>query len=49
MAKTIDLGMVRGTDGKTPEKGVDYWTEEERAQMVQDVLAEMSLASGVSF
>ena len=49
MAKTLDLGRVKGTDGKTPEKGVDYWTEEEKAQMVQDVLDQLSLASGVSF
>ena len=30
-----------GEDGKTPVKGVDYWTSEDKAEIVEDVLAEM--------
>ena len=30
-----------GEDGKTPVKGVDYWTPEDKAEIVEDVLAEM--------
>lgn len=26
-------------DGATPQKGVDYWTEEERTAMINDVIA----------
>lgn len=38
-----------GTDGYTPVRGVDYWTEEDQAQIVSDVLAAIPNASGVSF
>lgn len=38
-----------GEDGHTPEKGVDYWTEQDKAEMVNDVLAALPNASGVSF
>ena len=27
-----------GADGKTPEKGVDYWTEADKAEMMEDLL-----------
>lgn len=30
-----------GEDGKTPVKGTDYWTEADKAEIVEDVLAEM--------
>lgn len=30
-----------GEDGKTPVKGVDYWTSEDKEEIVEDVLAEM--------
>lgn len=38
-----------GADGYTPQRGVDYWTAADQAQMVQDVLSAMPNASGVSF
>lgn len=38
-----------GNDGKTPEKGVDYWTAEDKAGIVSDVLSAMPNASGVNF
>ena len=38
-----------GKDGHTPEKGVDYWTEDDRAAMVQDVLAELTVWEGGSY
>ena len=31
----------KGDMGPKPVKGVDYWTEEDQAQMVQEVLAAM--------
>lgn len=33
-----------GADGKTPEKGVDYWTEEDKLELVQDVLSALPAA-----
>lgn len=38
-----------GKDGKTPEKGVDYWTAADKADIVTDVLAALPNASGVNF
>lgn len=38
-----------GTAGYTPVKGVDYWTPADKAEMVNDVLASLPNASGVSF
>ena len=38
-----------GADGKTPVKGTDYWTEQDKAEIVSDVLAALPNASGVSF
>ena len=36
-----------GQDGKTPEKGVDYWTEEDKAELVNEVLAALPAAEEV--
>lgn len=36
-----------GKDGHTPEKGVDYFTEDEKAQMVQDVVDRIVLSDKV--
>lgn len=38
-----------GQDGYTPAKGVDYWTEEDRAEMVSDVLAALPVWEGGSY
>lgn len=35
--------------GKTPAKGVDYFTPEEKDAMVQDVLAALPDGDGVSY
>ena len=37
-----------GKDGKTPVKGTDYWTEADKAEIVEDVLAALPAAEGVS-
>ena len=39
---------VDGKDGKTPVKGTDYWTEADKAEIVEDVLAALPAAEGVS-
>ena len=38
-----------GEDGHTPEKGVDYFTEQEKAEMVNEVLAAMPTWEGGSY
>ncbi len=38
-----------GSDGYTPIRGTDYWTEADKATIVNDVLASLPNASGVSF
>lgn len=35
-------GEFDGKDGKTPVKGVDYWTANDKSEMVEDVLAEVA-------
>ena len=38
-----------GPAGYTPVKGTDYWTAADKAEMVNDVLAALPAAEGVSF
>lgn len=35
-----------GADGHTPIKGVDYWTEEDKAEMVADTIAALPVYNG---
>jgi hypothetical protein len=37
-----------GPDGKKPEKGTDYWTPEDKAEMVADVLAALPASEEVA-
>lgn len=38
----------QGPAGHTPQRGVDYWTTADQQQIVQDVLAALPEAEGVS-
>ncbi|MGN0568792.1 MAG: pyocin knob domain-containing protein [Acutalibacteraceae bacterium] len=38
-----------GADGYTPVKGTDYWTEEDKAEIVDDVLAALPTWTGGSY
>lgn len=38
-----------GADGYTPVKGVDYWTEEDKAEIVSDVLAALPTWEGGAY
>lgn len=38
-----------GADGYTPVKGKDYWTDEDKAEIVNDVLAALPDGDGVSY
>ena len=37
-----------GKDGHTPVKGVDYWTNEDKTEIINSVLAALPAAEGVS-
>ncbi|MBQ2948323.1 MAG: collagen-like protein [Clostridia bacterium] len=38
-----------GVSGSTPARGTDYWTEADKAEIVNDVLASLPSAEGVSY
>lgn len=40
---------ANGTDGKTPVKGTDYWTSDDKAEIVADVLAALPTWTGGSY
>lgn len=37
---------AEGKDGKTPVKGTDYWTDEDKAEIVDEVLAQVPSGGG---
>ncbi len=47
-AKIVVEG-IKGDKGDSPVKGTDYWTEADKAEMVNDVLAELPTTEGVSY
>lgn len=44
-----NLGRVVGVDGYIPQKGVDYYTEADKAEMVQAVLAALPNGDEVEY
>lgn len=43
----IDIPAIMGApgkDGKTPAKGTDYWTEDEKTEIINEVIAALPLA-----
>lgn len=40
---------LKGEDGYTPQKGIDYYTEADKQEMVELVLAEIPSSEGVSY
>lgn len=47
--EVINAGYVMGEDGYTPVKGTDYWTENDKAEIVSDVLAALPTWEGGSY
>lgn len=37
---------TNGKDGKTPVKGVDYYTDNEKEEMIQDVIQRLPIYAG---
>lgn len=48
-SRNTDFDVMDGQDGHTPVKGTDYWTTQDRAEIVQDVLDALTDAEEVSF
>ena len=46
---SLKFGIPEGKQGTAPVKGVDYWTEEDKAELVRDVLAELPDGDEVSY
>lgn len=46
---TLEFGIPRGLPGDKPVKGEDYFTEEDKAELVRDVLAELPGGDEVSY
>ena len=44
-----ESGEFDGENGHTPQKGIDYWTADDKAEIVNDVLAALPAAEGVGF
>lgn len=45
----LDFTIPRGDAGHTPVKGTDYWTDADKTEIVNSVLAALPSAEGVSF
>ena len=46
---TTTATVTDGTDGYTPVRGTDYWTAQDKAEIVQDVLDALPAAEEVGF
>ena len=44
-----EITAIKGADGHTPARGVDYYTEADKQEMVQLVLAALPTLEGVEF
>jgi hypothetical protein len=42
----VPIKALQGEPGKTPERGKDYWTEEDKAEIVSDVLSALPTWTG---
>lgn len=45
----LKKGGLNGADGHTPVKGIDYWTDDDKAEIVADVLAALPAAEEVAY
>lgn len=43
---TTTATITNGKDGRSPEKGTDYWTEADKDEMVADVIAALPVYNG---
>lgn len=45
----VEIPVMQGPPGPAPEKGVDYWTEDDKSEIVSDVLAALPIWEGGSY
>ena len=48
-SKYVGIPAIKGTDGRTPVKGTDYWTATDKAEIVNDVLAALPDGTEVAY
>lgn len=42
----LSFENLKGADGKTPEKGIDYYTETDKKEIIDDVIASLPVYGG---
>ena len=47
--EVVEVLAIKGKDGYTPVKGVDFFTESDKQEIVERVLASMPSAEGVKY
>ena len=47
--KVREILVIKGDPGYTPQKGLDYYTEADKAKMIADVLAALPNGDEVSY
>ena len=45
----VGIPAIKGIDGKTPVRGTDYWTEDDKQEIVNDVLAALPDGTEVAY
>lgn len=44
-----EIKALRGPAGHTPERGTDYWTEEDQSAIIAAVLEQLPMTEGVEY
>lgn len=47
--KYVCIPAIKGTDGKTPVRGADYWTEADKQEIVNSVIAALPDGTEVAY
>lgn len=41
-----EISVIHGKDGRTPVRGVDYWTDADKAEIIAAVIASLPVYGG---
>lgn len=44
----VEVPVLKGSDGYTPKRGVDYWTDADKQEIINAVLAQLGSSGGSS-
>ena len=47
--KYVSIPAIKGIDGKTPARGTDYWTEADKQEIVNSVIAALPDGTEVAY